>query len=76
VVEATARNGNIESEFPSLQPTQGPPDVWTLRSKSGTSGPTLRLETEYSNISIKVRDKDSPAAEEENAPRKRRGRSI
>jgi DUF4097 and DUF4098 domain-containing protein YvlB len=75
-VEATARNGNINSDFPALAPIEGPADVWTLKGKAGASGPKLHLETDYSNISLRTREKGSQAAEEENAPKKRPSRSI
>lgn len=72
VVDATARNGHIDTDFPSLQPQQGPGDSWILKAKAGAGGPRIQLETEYSNISVRERDTE---VEQQDQPR-RRARAI
>lgn len=69
VLDATARNGRIVTDFPSLQPEPGPGDSWVLKAKAGAGGPKIQLETDYSNISVHQRDRDTAA--EEDRPRRR-----
>lgn len=51
-MDAVARNGNIQSSYPDLGPSRKDGNSETLKSKIGTGGPRILLETEYDNIRI------------------------
>jgi DUF4097 and DUF4098 domain-containing protein YvlB len=50
-IDATARNGKVESDYKGLEPTRNS-SGGVLKSKVKTGGPRITLETDYSNIHI------------------------
>jgi DUF4097 and DUF4098 domain-containing protein YvlB len=54
-IDATARNGRVDSDYAGLQPSQGAGDVGLLKAKQKSGGPKIVLETDYSNIHIRAR---------------------
>lgn len=67
-IDATARNGNVESDFTGLSSTQGPGDVGMLKGRLKTGGPKIVLETEYSNIRVRTRETDNADNPQPEAP--------
>ena len=52
VMDATARNGQIESDYPGLEPVSKEGSIAVLKSKVKAGGPKIVLETQYDNIRI------------------------
>jgi hypothetical protein len=75
-IDATARNGRVDSDYQGLEGTQGPGDVGLLKGKLKTGGPKIVLETEYSNIRIRTREADSTPAPEAEPKRTKRARQT
>ncbi len=76
-IDATARNGSVESDFSGLESTQGPGDTGILKGRLKTGGPKIVLETEYSNIHIRSREADNAESPEPEArPGKRGKRTV
>ncbi len=72
-IDATARNGRVDSDYEGLQPTSEAGDVGQLRAKIKGGGPKITLETDYSNIRLHARsteDEQPPKPEAE--PRRSR----
>ncbi len=66
VIDATARNGKVESDYSGLEPVRNA-DVEMLKSTVRTGGTKIMLETSYSNIHIypageSAREKDDGEA--------------
>jgi DUF4097 and DUF4098 domain-containing protein YvlB len=51
LIDATARNGNVESDYPGLEPVRNA-NGGVLKSRVKTGGPKILLETDFSNIRI------------------------
>jgi len=68
-IEATARNGRVDSDFSGLEPVAGPGDTGSLKGKFKAGGPKIVLNTEYSNIHLRTRsgvyESKKPEAEEQ-----------
>jgi hypothetical protein len=75
-IDATARNGRIDSDYQGLESVQGPNDVGLLKGKLKTGGPKIVLETEYSNIHIRTREAGSTPGPEAEPRRARRARQT
>jgi DUF4097 and DUF4098 domain-containing protein YvlB len=60
-IDATARNGRVDSDFSGLESTQGPGEVGLLKGRLKTGGPKIVLETEYNNIHLRTREGDDSA---------------
>lgn len=75
-IDATARNGRIDSEYQGLESVQGPNDVGLLKGKLKTGGPKIVLETEYSNIHIRTREAESTPGSEAEPRRAKRARQT
>jgi hypothetical protein len=58
-IEATARNGRVDSGFPGLDTPERSGDSATLRASVRSGGPKVVLDTEYSNIRIRTRGNES-----------------
>ena len=54
-IEATARNGRVDSNFPGLEPAEAGGDAGSLRGRVRTGGPKVVLETQYSSIHLRTR---------------------
>jgi len=52
ILDATAKNGQLESRYPGLEPPRKDGNAVILRSKVGGGGPRVVLETMYDNIRI------------------------
>ena len=52
LMEATARNGSVETDYAGLQPARNEGNAGVLRSKVKAGGPKITLETDYGNIHI------------------------
>ncbi len=70
-IDATAKNGSVESDFSGLSSTQGPGDVGVLKGRLKTGGPKIQLETEYSNIHVRTREADDAGNPEPEAKPRR-----
>ncbi len=67
-IDATARNGRVDSYYENLMPAANAGDAGVLKAKMKNGGPKIVLETDYSNINIRSRGSDAgqvTAAEEE-----------
>jgi DUF4097 and DUF4098 domain-containing protein YvlB len=51
-MNATARNGNIRSDYPDLGPVRKEGNSAVLKARVKTGGPRILLETEYDDIEI------------------------
>jgi DUF4097 and DUF4098 domain-containing protein YvlB len=58
-IEATAKNGRAESDFPDLVPAERAGDVGMLKGKVKDGVTKIQLETEYSNIRVRVQGSES-----------------
>jgi hypothetical protein len=75
-IDATARNGRIDSEYHGLESVQGANDVGLLKGKMKNGGPKIVLETEYSNIHIRTREGENAPSPEAEPKRPRRARQT
>jgi hypothetical protein len=57
-IDATARNGQIDSDFAALKAVSGAGAVAILKGSLKSGGPKVTLQTEYSNIRLRVLDED------------------
>jgi hypothetical protein len=73
LLDAVARNGRVATDFPKLEPKEGPSDSWTLKAHVGAGGPKVQLETDYSNINISTREPEEEPEAEQSAPRRHTG---
>ena len=73
-IEATAKNGRVNSEFPGLEPTQAAGDTGSLKAKLKSGTPKLLLETEYGNINIRTRGSEGSESSGSEGRRQRRVR--
>jgi DUF4097 and DUF4098 domain-containing protein YvlB len=74
-IDATARNGRVNSDYPGLEPMESSGDLGLLKAKLRGGGPKIVLETDYSNISIRTRgDEGAQGAKVEYDPGARRPR--
>jgi hypothetical protein len=69
-IDATARNGQIDSDFSGLEPVSDAGADGRLKGALKTGGPKILLDTEYSNIRLRTRPGDS-----EDEARQRRQRA-
>jgi hypothetical protein len=67
-MDATARNGQIKSDYAGLEPVAKEGNVAVLKSKVKAGGPRIVLETQYNNIRIT----GSPAKERDRGTHKER----
>jgi hypothetical protein len=51
-IDATARNGKVESAYPGLESPERSGNVGTLKSKVRAGGPNIKLENDYGTIHI------------------------
>lgn len=58
-IEASARNGRVESEFHGLEPVANTGDNGRLSGKVKSGGTIIVLETEYNNIRLGTREPDA-----------------
>ncbi len=73
-IDAIARNGRIDSEFPGLVVAQASGDDSLLKGKAKTGAARITLETEYNNIQLRAGGSEKA---EDGAPiRKRRSSTI
>jgi hypothetical protein len=79
-IDATARNGRVDSDYAGLEPSQGAGDVGLLKAKLKGGGPKIVLETDYSNIHVRSRGSEGePAIKPEfdpGAKRAKRARQV
>jgi DUF4097 and DUF4098 domain-containing protein YvlB len=79
-IDATARNGRVDSDYAGLQPSQSAGDVGLLKAKQKSGGPKIVLETDYSNIHIRARgsegDQDTKAELSPDLKRPKRLRRV
>ena len=73
-IEATAKNGRVNSEFPGLEPTQAAGDTGSLKAKLKSGSPKLLLETEYGNINIRTRGSEGSESSGSEQKKQRRVR--
>jgi DUF4097 and DUF4098 domain-containing protein YvlB len=59
-IDATARNGKIESDYAGLEPSGNQGNAGVLRSRVKAGGTKITLETDYSNIHIYPAESDKP----------------
>jgi hypothetical protein len=71
---ATARNGQVDSDFPGLVPASTSGDSSTLQGKLKTGAAKIALETEYSNIHVRTRGADN--AGDTSREKRRKGSTI
>ncbi|MBM4364127.1 MAG: DUF4097 family beta strand repeat protein, partial [Deltaproteobacteria bacterium] len=71
-LDAHARMGRIDTDYPGLETPERPADAATLKTKVRAGGPTLVLDTEYGSVRIRSRKGDSLPAEHPEEPRPRR----
>ncbi len=72
-IDATARNGRVDSDYAGLEPTQGSGDTGLLKATLKTGGPKIMLQTDYDNIHIRARGSEAEQkskAEAERSPRR------
>jgi hypothetical protein len=55
-IDATAKNGRVISEYAGLQSLQDSGENETLKTKSGSGGPKILLNTDNNNIHIRARE--------------------
>ena len=72
---ATARNGQVDSDFPGLVPASTTGDNSTLQGKLKTGAAKIALETEYSNIHVRARGSDN-AGDTSAREKRRKGSTI
>jgi DUF4097 and DUF4098 domain-containing protein YvlB len=70
-IEAAAKNGRAESDFPDLAPAESAGDVGMLKGKVKDGGTKIQLETEYSNIRVRVQGSE-PSERRRDSDRRRR----
>jgi hypothetical protein len=75
-IDATARNGRIDSEYQGLESVQGANDVGLLKGRLKNGGTKIVLETEYSNIHIRTREADNSPGPEAEPKRPKRARQT
>jgi hypothetical protein len=75
-IDATARNGRVDSDFGGLESTQGPGEVGLLKGKLKAGGPKIVLETEYSNIHLRTREGDDSAGSEPKPAKAKRAKQA
>jgi hypothetical protein len=56
LIDASARNGRISSDFAGLEPVSGAGDFTTLKGKIKAGGPKITLETENQDIYVRIRE--------------------
>jgi DUF4097 and DUF4098 domain-containing protein YvlB len=71
-VNATARNGRVESDFAGLAPSEAAGADGRLTGSLKGGGPKIQLETEYSNIHLRTRDSNERRSEAGQGNRQRR----
>lgn len=71
-VNATARNGNIRSNYPDLGPVQKEGNSAVLKARVRTGGPRILLETEYDDIEISGASAENEGRRPERRPRPER----
>jgi hypothetical protein len=65
VIDATARNGKVESDYSGLAPIRNA-TTGSLKSKVRAGGPTITLETDYSDIHVyRTREGEHKGSEDE-----------
>jgi hypothetical protein len=72
-IEATARNGRVDTDFAGLEPVSEANNTGSLKAKVKAGGTKIVLNTEYSNIHLRSRSADEekrPEAEEKPKPAK------
>ncbi len=57
-IDASARNGRVESDFQGLAPVADPGGNGRLNGKVKSGGTSISLETEYNNIRLGTREPD------------------
>jgi hypothetical protein len=55
-IDAIAKNGRVNSEYPGLQSPQNSGENEILKAKSGSGGPKILLNTDNSSIHIRARE--------------------
>jgi DUF4097 and DUF4098 domain-containing protein YvlB len=70
-VNATARNGKVESDFAGLEPSESAGADGRLTGSLKSGGPKIQLETEYSNIHLRTRSSDERRSEARKGNRQR-----
>ncbi len=73
VIDATARNGKVESDYSGLEPVRNA-DVEMLKSKVKMGGTRIMLETDYSNIHIYPASVSAPEKDDDQARAVRRSK--
>ena len=73
-IDATARNGRVDSDFAGLEPAVSSSAVGTLKGRIKDGGAKIVLDTEYSNIHIRTREGESDNSPGRDEPKKRHGR--
>lgn len=53
-IDAVARYGRVDSDFPGLEPVTEKSDTGILKGRARGGGPKIQLETEYNNISLRT----------------------
>jgi DUF4097 and DUF4098 domain-containing protein YvlB len=73
-IDAVAKNGRAESDFPDLAPAESSGDVAVLKGKVKDGGPKIQLETEYSNIRVRLQSAESSGRRRNSEDRQERRR--
>ncbi len=58
-IQASARNGQVDSNFPGLQKAEAGPDSGELKGKLKSGGPKIVLVNEYGNIRLRTRGSET-----------------
>lgn len=59
-LDATTRNGRIQTDFSGLEPVTGDSDITTMRGRLKAGGPKIILETENKDIHVRARSVERP----------------
>ncbi len=73
-IDATARNGRVDSDFPGLEATVGSSAVGLLKGRTKNGAARIVLDTEYSNIHLRTRENDEEKDTGDDGGKKRRAR--
>jgi DUF4097 and DUF4098 domain-containing protein YvlB len=70
-IDASARNGRAQSDFPDLVPAESAGDTGILKGKVNDGGTKIDLQTEYGNIRVRVQDSESSERRRDSDRRRR-----
>ena len=70
-IDASARNGRSQSDFPDLVPAESAGDTGILKGKVNDGGTKIDLQTEYGNIRVRVQGSESSERRRDSDRRRR-----